>query len=65
MISMLRELWLFFRRDLSIARTYRTGFLFEAIEALFELARAPFLLDPLVGKRFGGKHHVRVSLFGR
>jgi len=38
MISMLRELWLFFRRDLSIARTYRTGFLFEAIEALFGVA---------------------------
>ena len=38
MISTLRELWLFFRRDLSIARTYRTVFLFEAIEALFGVA---------------------------
>ena len=35
MIPILRELWVFFGRDLSIARTYRTVFLFEAIEALF------------------------------
>ncbi|MGB2593060.1 MAG: ABC transporter permease [Candidatus Acidiferrum sp.] len=35
---MLREIWLFFRRDLFIARTYRTAFLFEAIEALFGVA---------------------------
>ncbi len=38
MTTMLREIWLFFRRDLSIARTYRTAFLFEAIEALFGVA---------------------------
>jgi len=38
MIRTLRELWLFFRRDLSIARTYRTVFLFDAIEALFGVA---------------------------
>ncbi|MGB7283776.1 MAG: ABC transporter permease [Candidatus Acidiferrum sp.] len=38
MTSTLRELWLFFRRDLSIARTYRTAFLFEAIQALFGVA---------------------------
>lgn len=38
MTSTLRELWLFFRRDLSIARTYRTAFLFEAVEALFGVA---------------------------
>lgn len=38
MTSTFRELWLFFRRDLSIARTYRTVFLFEAIEALFGVA---------------------------
>ncbi len=38
MTGTLRELWLFFRRDLSIARTYRTAFLFEAIEALFGVA---------------------------
>ncbi|MGH9740993.1 MAG: ABC transporter permease [Candidatus Acidiferrum sp.] len=38
MTGMLREIWLFFRRDLSIARTYRTAFLFEAVEALFGVA---------------------------
>jgi len=35
MIRILREIWLFFWRDLCIARTYRTGFVLEAIEALF------------------------------
>ena len=35
MTRVLRELWLFFWRDLSIARTYRTVFVLEAIEALF------------------------------
>jgi ABC-2 type transport system permease protein len=38
MIRILRELWLFFWRDLSIARTYRTIFILEAIEALFGAA---------------------------
>jgi len=38
MIRILRELWLFFWRDLSIARTYRTAFVLEAIEALFGAA---------------------------
>ena len=38
MIRILRELWLFFWRDLSIARTYRTVFILEAIEALFGAA---------------------------
>jgi ABC-2 type transport system permease protein len=38
MIRVLRELWLFFWRDLSIARTYRTVFVLEAIEALFGAA---------------------------
>jgi len=38
MIRILRELWLFFWRDLSIARTYRTVFALEAIEALFGAA---------------------------
>jgi ABC-2 type transport system permease protein len=33
-----REIWLFFWRDLLIARTYRTVFLLEAIEALFGAA---------------------------
>jgi len=33
-----RELWLFFWRDLSIARTYRSPFILEAIEALFGAA---------------------------
>jgi ABC-2 type transport system permease protein len=34
----LREVWLFFWRDLLIASTYRTVFLLEAIEALFGAA---------------------------
>ena len=38
MIRILREIWLFFWRDLSIARTYRTVFVLEAIEALFGAA---------------------------
>lgn len=38
MIRSLRELWIFFWRDLSIARTYRTVFVLEAIEALFGVA---------------------------
>jgi ABC-2 type transport system permease protein len=38
MTRALRELWLFFWRDLSIARTYRTVFVLEAIEALFGAA---------------------------
>jgi ABC-2 type transport system permease protein len=38
MIRILRELWLFFWRDLSIARTYRAVFVMEAIEALFGAA---------------------------
>lgn len=38
MMRVLRELWLFFWRDLTIARTYRTVFLLEAVEALFGAA---------------------------
>jgi ABC-2 type transport system permease protein len=38
MMRVLRELWLFFWRDLTIARTYRTVFVLEAIEALFGAA---------------------------
>jgi len=38
MIGSLREIWVFFWRDLSIARTYRTVFVLEAIEALFGVA---------------------------
>ena len=38
MTRVLRELWLFFWRDLSIARTYRTVFVLEAVEALFGAA---------------------------
>jgi len=34
----LREIWLFFRRDLLIASTYRTVFFFEVVEALFGAA---------------------------
>ena len=38
MIRTLRELWVFFWRDLSIARTYRTVFVLEAVQALFGVA---------------------------
>jgi len=38
MSRILRDVWLFFWRDLSIARTYRTVFVLEAIEALFGAA---------------------------
>ena len=38
MMRVAGELWLFFWRDLSIARTYRTVFVLEAIEALFGAA---------------------------
>ena len=38
MTRVLRDIWLFFWRDLSIARTYRTVFVLEAIEALFGAA---------------------------
>ena len=38
MSRIFREVWLFFWRDLSIARTYRTVFVLEAMEALFGAA---------------------------
>jgi ABC-2 type transport system permease protein len=38
MIRALQQIWLFFWRDLSIARTYRTAFALEAFEALFGVA---------------------------
>jgi len=38
MTRILRDVWLFFWRDLTIARTYRTVFVLEAIEALFGAA---------------------------
>src|SRR4029077_19500133 len=38
MIDTLRHMWLFFWRDLTIARTYRTVFVVEAVEALFGAA---------------------------
>jgi len=38
MTRVLRDIWLFFWRDLSIARTYRTVFVLEAVEALFGAA---------------------------
>jgi len=34
----LRQMWLFFWRDITIARTYRTVFVVEAVEALFGAA---------------------------
>ena len=38
MTRVARDLWLFFWRDLTIARTYRAPFILEAIEALFGAA---------------------------
>ena len=38
MMRMARELWLFFWRDLAIARTYRAPFILETVEALFGAA---------------------------
>jgi ABC-2 type transport system permease protein len=38
MMRIARDLWLFFWRDLTIARTYRAPFILEAIEALFGAA---------------------------
>ena len=38
MMRIARDMWLFFWRDLSIARTYRAPFILEAIEALFGAA---------------------------
>jgi ABC-2 type transport system permease protein len=38
MIRSLREVWIFFWRDLCVARTYRTLFVLEALEALFGAA---------------------------
>jgi ABC-2 type transport system permease protein len=38
MITALRQVWLFFWRDLAIARTYRTVFVVEIVEALFGAA---------------------------
>lgn len=48
----LREVWLFFWRDLLIARTYRTAFILESVEALFGAAMlyyvAKFVDSPLL-----------------
>jgi len=38
MIRLLRELWIFCWRDLSIARSYRSPFILETVEALFGAA---------------------------
>ncbi|HLZ11426.1 MAG TPA: ABC transporter permease [Candidatus Acidoferrum sp.] len=38
MISFLRELWLFFLRDLFIAKSYRSPFVMEVVQALFGTA---------------------------
>jgi ABC-2 type transport system permease protein len=47
-----REFWLFFWRDVLIARTYRTAFLLESVEALFGAAMlyyvARFVDSPLL-----------------
>ncbi len=38
MTSLFRELWLFFRRDLYIAKSYRSPFIMEIVQALFGTA---------------------------
>ena len=38
MISVFGQLWLFFRRDLSIAKSYRSPFVMEIVQALFGTA---------------------------
>src|SRR5215813_14025588 len=38
MMAFIRELWLFFRRDLFIAKSYRSPFLMEIVQALFGTA---------------------------
>jgi ABC-2 type transport system permease protein len=43
MMRIARDLWLFFWRDLTIARTYRAPFILEAIEALFGAAMFYYL----------------------
>ena len=53
MSRIMREVWLFFWRDLSIARTYRTVFVLEAIEALFGAAMF-YYVARFVDKRDAG-----------
>src|SRR5262249_61428864 len=38
MISLLRELWVFFRRDVYIAKSYRSSVVMEIVQALFGTA---------------------------
>jgi ABC-2 type transport system permease protein len=69
MTLVLRELWLFFWRDLSIARTYRTVFVLEAIEALFGAAMfyyvARFVDSPALQKALPqGGSYFAFSLVG-
>src|SRR5262249_5030723 len=37
-MTFLRELWLFFHRDLAVARSYRSPFVMEIVQALFGTA---------------------------
>lgn len=43
MTSFFRELWLFFRRDLFIAKSYRSPFIMEIVQALFGTAMFYFV----------------------
>jgi ABC-2 type transport system permease protein len=56
MTRILRDLWLFFARDLRIASTYRSPFILEAIEALFAAAMLFYV------SRFVDSPELRASL---
>lgn len=69
MRRMLRDLWLFFQRDLRIAATYRSPFVLEAIEALFGAATfyyvARFVDSPALQAALPqGKTYFAYSLVG-
>src|ERR1700746_4238521 len=69
MIRTLRDLLLFFQRDLRIASTYRSPFILEAIEALFGAAMfyyvARFVDSPALRETLPqGKSYFAYSLAG-
>jgi len=68
MTTALRQIWLFFWRDLTIARTYRTVFVVEAVEALFGAATfyyvARFVDSPALRQALQGGSYFAYSLIG-